>query len=209
MAGLIFAAHDLLAGPHDVDRGIEQAAELLEIERRPLAEGDIEDRIVRIIRRAAEDPARPGALGGEMDDRRLPLGEVGHVAAHVVEQESEILGARAASSSASLARQRRLPVAFGMEVELERAEADAEADACGAAEFRRRPASACQLGLGMRLLPAPAQEGVGLGRVEVEADNRAARGSGPPRRRSAQLQGRPKKPSIRPSSGVTPPAPAR
>ena len=67
-----------------------------------------------------------------MDDRRLPLGKVGHVAAHVVEQEGEVLDpgcVELGELGASGACQSRLRV----EVELERAEADAEAHAGAAA----------------------------------------------------------------------------
>jgi hypothetical protein len=42
MAGREFARAHLFAGPHDLDRRIEQPAELLQIERRPFAEGDVE-----------------------------------------------------------------------------------------------------------------------------------------------------------------------
>ena len=92
MARTIFAAADLLAGPEDADRRIEPPPQMLEIESGAPAEGDVEDRIVRIIRGAAEDAVGDAALGREMDDRRLALGQIGHVAAHVVEQYGEIVG---------------------------------------------------------------------------------------------------------------------
>jgi hypothetical protein len=157
----------LLARPENLDRRIEQAAELLKIERRAAAEGGVEHRIVRIIRRAAQDPARAAALGREMDDRGLAFGEIGDIAAHVVEQDGEIVGPQGAEMR-ELRRQPLLPAALGMEMQLEWAEADAEANAGGAAGLAQRHEPR-ELGLGMRLLPAAAQPGIGLRRVEIEA----------------------------------------
>ena len=47
-----------------------------------------------------------------MDDLRLALGEVGHVAAHVVEQDEEIVGPGPVELG-ELGRERALPVALG------------------------------------------------------------------------------------------------
>src|SRR4051812_12180153 len=166
MAGGELARAYLLAGPEDADRRIEQPAELFEIEWRPLSERQIEDRIVRIIRRAAIDSLGDAAPGSEMDDRRLPLGQIGDVAAHVVEQQSEIVGLQLGELG-QLGGERRLPAALRVEVKLERAEADSEAHADGAAGLAQARELG-QLGLRIRLLPAAAQPGIRLGRIEEE-----------------------------------------
>src|ERR1700750_696452 len=54
VAGTEFPGADLRSGPEELDGGIEQPAELLQVERRALAEGGVEDRIVGIIRRTGE-----------------------------------------------------------------------------------------------------------------------------------------------------------
>jgi len=142
-----FARADLGAGPKNLDCGIEQSAELLEVERRSGAEGAVEDWVVRIIRRAAKDALGDAPLGGEMDDRGLAGGEIGDVAAHVVEQQGQIVGLQRGQLG-ELGGERVLPAPAGIEVELERAEADAEADALGAAKL----AEDCELGqLGLRI----------------------------------------------------------
>ena len=93
-------------------------------------------------------------------------GELGHVAAHVVEQDGEVVGPQRVEMG-ELARQRVLPAALGRAVQLERAEADAEAHAERAA-MRGERGQRLHLRIGMQLLPVPAQIGVGLGCVEVE-----------------------------------------
>src|SRR5205085_7787917 len=108
-------------------------AELLQIERRALAEGDIENRIVGIIRRAGEGARRDPPPGGEMDDRRLPFGKIGYVAAHVVEQQGEIVRLQHRELGEPGGKH-LLPAAPLMEMQFEGAEPDAEADSLGAAD---------------------------------------------------------------------------
>ena len=91
-----------------------------------------------------------------------------YVAAHVVEQQSEIVETGLVELS-ELGGERLLPVAAGMEVKLEWAEPDAEPLAGGAA-LAREGRQRGQPGLGIGLVPAAAEEGIRLGRVKVEAE---------------------------------------
>jgi hypothetical protein len=128
MTGRQLEAADLGAGPHHVDGGVEPLPEFVQVIVRAPAEHLVQDRIVRIISGAADQPGRAGAARRKLDDRRLPLRQLGNVAAHIVEQDGKVVRLQLIELL-ELARQHLLPILLGVQVDLERAESDPEAHA--------------------------------------------------------------------------------
>ena len=188
MARRIFAGANLFAGPHDLDRRVEQPPKLLEIERRAVAEDDVEDRIVRVVGGTANDPAGVAVLGGKMDDRRLPLGKVSNVAAHIVEQDGEIMRPEQVELG-ELASKRGLPSA-----------SECRCSSNGLSPMPKRTPSACkiwQMPRVPRIRPAdsvPASDGASRDRPWAHRDRSDSRGGRAPRRR---LAGRPNAMTVR------------
>ncbi|MCR5879202.1 hypothetical protein LRS04_13255 [Phenylobacterium sp. J367] len=150
-----------------MDDGLQGEAQLGEVGGRPLAEDAVEHRVVGIVAGAHDQPRRLGARADPVDDLRLAGGEVGQVAAHVVEQDGEVLDAGIVELG-ELGGERHLGGGVEAEVQLERRQAHAEADvglAAGGAERLERVELALRIGLA----PPAAEIGVGLGRIEPEA----------------------------------------
>ena len=93
MRGADLLRADFLAGPVDADRRIETEAQIAEIIGRAGGEDHVQHRIVRIIGRAGVDARRAGGGGAEIDHVGLSRGEIGHVAAQIVEQDRQIVDA--------------------------------------------------------------------------------------------------------------------
>ena len=189
----------------DVDRGIEQPAELLEM-KAAARRTRRRSRIVGIIEGAAEDPRRLGALGGEMDDARLPLGR-------------SATSPRMSSNNRARSRCRRRRGSSSL----------AASGACQslpgwrwssnglrpAPSLRRRPGKprrtrpALCASAGSARASAGATEGVDA--QQARRDRNGSRGGRPPPRAGPPSSTAAEKPSIRPSSGVmaSPPAARR
>ena len=162
-----FARTDFLAGPEHFDLGIERLAEIFQIVLRSLAEDAIQQRIVRVIGRANDQPCGFAVRLHEMRNLDLVLRKVRKIAAHVVEQQGEIVEADGIERG-ELACQ---TLAFlGVEVaeDVERTETYAETHAQRAA-MRGKLFQLIEFGLRMILRPALAQEVIELRRIDIEA----------------------------------------
>jgi len=106
-------------------------------------------------------------VGDEMQDVRLAARQTRKVAAHVVEQDAQVVDADGVQRR-QFSRQGRARLVVEVAVDFERAQADAEphprAPAVGGKTRQR-----LDLVARMRLPPAAAQEGVGLGGIGEEA----------------------------------------
>src|SRR3979490_2013941 len=87
----ISVGNDLLAGPKNIDAGIDDSTEIAQIGLGRGSEFAREPRIVRIVR-GTHDKMRGIAPSANVRDHfRLNVGKSGDVATHVVEQDTELV----------------------------------------------------------------------------------------------------------------------
>jgi hypothetical protein len=79
------------AGPIDLNGGINQSPKIGQIVFGPRTEHAVKDGVVRIITWASIETRRSAMVERKSDNLRLPLGEIGQIAAHIVEQDGEIV----------------------------------------------------------------------------------------------------------------------
>src|ERR1700722_19134375 len=85
----ISVGNDLLAGPKNIDAGIDDSTEIAQIGLRRRSEFARKPRIVRIVR-GTHDKMRGVAPSANVRDHLgLKIGKSGDIATHVVEQDTE------------------------------------------------------------------------------------------------------------------------
>ena len=162
----IFPGADFLARPEHFDGGIQQAAEVLQIVFGTLAEEAVKHWIVGVVAGTNDQACRLGARLNPMQDVGLGLREMGKIAAHVVEEDGEIVESPGIERG-QFARQIGLRLRIEVAVELKGAKPHTEAHAQRAAAARQH----AQRGRSLRRMifaPALAQECICLWRIDVE-----------------------------------------
>src|SRR6266478_2663318 len=123
----ISIGNDLLAGPKDIDVGIDDSAEISQISLRRRSELAGESRIVRIVR-GTNDKALGVAPGANIGDHSsLKVWQSIDVAAHIVEQDAEHVHTDFVDLQ-YLRAQRHLSLRVVIQVNLKRRQSDSQRD---------------------------------------------------------------------------------
>src|SRR5690606_32034475 len=93
MRGVNFPGTDKRAGPENLDGGIKFLPQRVEIAFRALAEKAVEYGVIRVIARADDQTPCFRALCNTGDDFKLLFGKARQIAAHVIEENGQIIDA--------------------------------------------------------------------------------------------------------------------